>query len=128
MKTIITATLTAVLLIQPVLGTTHYEFPNVPETTNTIKETHWALAALVLTIAVIAGVAVIKLHSREKELKGPVALVLQCSQDNANWINRATNVVDKVPPQPKEIFREVIGNDTALYRVQVFPVAITNGF
>lgn len=84
-----------------------------------VQEGSIFLAALVLTAAAVAAYVVIKVHSKHKQLQGPVTLVLEKSGDNVHWTPVSTNRVTLNGEEPIEFFREVRKDGYSFYRAIV---------
>lgn len=82
-------------------------------------ESSLGLAILVLTAAAVAAYVVIKVHSKHKQLQGPVTLVLEKSGDNVHWTPVSTNRVVLNGEEPIEFFREVRKDGHSFYRAIV---------
>jgi len=123
MKTTITAILTMALVLSPLHATEPdrepvKSKPSVPDT-QTHTEQSYALAALVLVCAAVGAFVVLKVHSKHKQLKGPVTLVLEKSTDNVNWTPVFTNNVVINGEQPIDFFQEVRRDGYSFYRARV---------
>ncbi len=112
MKTITTILLVLVLAWTPLHAG---ESTNTPPTEKSL-----ALAAFLISAALVAGAIVIYVQKRDHQPTGPVDVVLEGSADNVHWNPILTNTVVLNGRLPIEIYREhPIRRDGRFYRAKV---------
>ena len=74
---------------------------------------------LVLTVGAAGIYVVVKIHSTHSTDSGPVTVVLEKSEDHANWTPVATNTVVLAGMQPIEVFSEDMRHGAVLFRARI---------